>query len=504
MRKLTSISGLVLLAAAFALVSRESRGASASGARPADRAIAPAVELEPVADGLTSITGITHAGDGRLFLTIQRGTIVIWDATQGVHPTPFLDVSPLISCCGERGLLSTAFHPAYAQNGFFFINYTDLNGDTVVARYRVTADPNVADPLSAAILLAIDQPEANHNGGQLQFGPDGFLYIGMGDGGGGDDPFCNGQSNSTLLGKMLRIDVDQSVDTAPFHGIPPDNPFLATGGPPEAWAKGLRNPWRFSFDRVTGDLYIGDVGQGRREEVDFQLVDSLGGENYGWKVMEGTLCGDGGTTACPLATPPCDAPDYTPPILEYDHSGGECSITGGYVYRGPSIPDLYGKYVYGDFCSGRIWAATRQGAAWTTDLMPITAGNLTTFGEGFDGELYVGTETGALSRVRASLPVTPTIDTISPISSFSRGQTIVTITGTNFTGSTQVSFGSTPAIVTVLNPTTLTAIAPTHAPGTVDIVVTNPGAAAATRPAAFTYVPLPRVPTHPVPRVLDR
>lgn len=503
MRKLASLSGLVLMAAALALVSRESRGASASGARPADLALAPAVELEPLADGLTSVTGATHAGDGRLFLTIQRGTILIWDGTQ-VLPTPFLDVSTLITCCGERGLLSTAFHPLYAQNGFFFIYYTDLDGDLVVARYHVTADPNVADPFSAAVLLTVDHPAGNHNGGQLQFGSEGYLYIGMGDGGGGDDPSCNAQSNSTLLGKMLRVDVDLNVDTPPFYGIPGDNPFLSTGGPPEAWAKGLRNPWRFSFDRVTGDLLIGDVGQGRREEIDFQPVGSPGGENYGWKVMEGTLCGDGGTSGCPLATPPCGSPDYTPPVLEYDHSGGECSVTGGFVYRGASIPDLYGRYVYGDFCSGRIWVATHQGAVWTTELMPITAPNLTTFGEGFDGELYVGTETGAVLRVRASLPITPTIGTISPTSSLARGQTIVTITGTNFTGASQVFFGSTPAVVTVLNPTTLRALAPTHAPGIVDIVVTNPGAPPATRPAAFSYVALQRVPTHPAPRVLVR
>ncbi len=502
MRKLASFSGLVLLVAAFALVSREGRGA-APGAAPADRALAPAVELEPLADSLTSITGITHTGDARLFLTLQRGRVLIWDGTQ-VLPTPFLDVSTLISCCGERGLLSTAFHPLYAQNGFFFINYTDLNGDTVVARYHVTADPNVADPFSAAVLLNIQQPEANHNGGQLQFGPDGFLYVGMGDGGGGNDPSCNAQSSSTLLGKMLRIDVDQSVDTAPFYGIPPDNPFVSTGGPLEAWANGLRNPWRFSFDRVTGDMLIGDVGQGRREEIDFQLVDSPGGENYGWKVMEGTLCGEGNTAGCPLGTPPCDSPEYKLPILEYDHSGGECSVTGGFVYRGASIPDLYGRYVYGDFCSGRIWAATRQGAVWTAELAPITAPSLTTFGEGADGELYLGTETGALFKVRASLPITPTIDTISPSSSPSRGQTIVTITGANFTGAAQVFFGSTPAVVTVLNPSTLTARAPAHPPGIVDIVVSNPGAPAATRPGAFAYVAIQRVPPHPAPRVVDR
>lgn len=501
MRRLASFSGLVLAAVAFALVSRESRGASP--ARPESRALVPAVELEPLASGLTSITGITHARDGRLFLTLQRGRILIWDGTQ-VLPTPFLDVSSLVTCCGERGLLSIAFHPLYSNNGVFFINYTDSNGDTVVARYHVTADPNVADPLSATILLQVDQPEPNHNGGQLQFGFDGFLYVGMGDGGGTNDPTCNAQSDSTLLGKMLRVDVDQNVDTAPFYGIPPDNPFVATGGPPEAWAKGLRNPWRFSFDRVTGDLLIGDVGQGRREEIDFQAANSPGGENYGWKVMEGTLCGDGGTSACPTGTPPCGDSAYTLPILEYTHDSGECSVTGGYVYRGAYIPDLYARYVYGDFCSGRIFAGTLQGSEWTAELLPITAPNLTTFGEDVDGELYVGTENGAFFKIRATVAPTPTIDTITPASSLARGQTIVTIRGTNFTGATQVSFGSTLAIVNVLNPTTLTAIAPTHVSGFVDIVVTNPGAEPATLPNGFEYVAIQRVPPHPAPRVINR
>jgi glucose/arabinose dehydrogenase len=213
----------------------------------------------------------------------------------------------------------------------------------VIARYRVSSDPGAADSSSGVTLLTIPQPFANHNGGQLAFGPDGYLYVGMGDGGSANDPMCNGQRDETLLGKILRIDVDANVNSAPFYGIPPDNPFAAPGGPrDEIWAKGLRNPWRFSFDRLTGDLYIGDVGQGAREEVDFQAAGGVGSHNYGWKVMEGTQCGGGGTSGCPSGTPACNSPALTPPIVEYSHAAGDCSITGGYGDRGPSIPALGG------------------------------------------------------------------------------------------------------------------------------------------------------------------
>ncbi len=325
------------------------------------------VQFEPLASGLGSITAITAAGDSRVFLTLQNGTVVIWDGSR-ILPTPFLDVHPKISCCGERGLLSTAFHPQYALNGLFFVDYTNLNGDTVIERYRVSSfDRNQAEPSSATILLTIGQPFENHNGGQLQFGPDGDLYIGMGDGGSGNDPNCNAQSSSSLLGKLLRIDVDHHADTAPFYAVPADNPFLASGGAPaEAWAKGLRNPWRFTFDRLTGDLVIGDVGQGAREEIDFQPAGSAGGQNYGWKVMEGTLCGDGGTSGCNAPVPPCGDPAYTGPVYEYGHDNGRCAITGGYVYRGLSVPELYGQYVFGDLCSGEIWSAQPQAGTWTS------------------------------------------------------------------------------------------------------------------------------------------
>jgi len=224
------------------------------------------VSLQQVASNLGPVTGITNAGDGRLFLTIRTGRVVILE-NGSLRPQPFLDIQSLTTTDGERGLLSTAFHPRYAENGFFFIDYTNVQGNTVIARYQVSAsDPNRADPASARILLTIEQPFSNHNGGQLQFGPDGYLYIGMGDGGSANDPACRAQKTDNLLGKMLRIDVDQNVATPPYYGIPASNPFRGAGDPPdEVWASGLRNPWRFSFDRQTGDLWIGDVGQDRRE-----------------------------------------------------------------------------------------------------------------------------------------------------------------------------------------------------------------------------------------------
>jgi len=467
--------------------------ASAASAASAEAAEAVAVRLEPLANGLGGITAITSAGDGRLFLTLQSGTVRIWDGSQ-MLPTPFLDIHDKVTPTGgEQGLLSTAFHPFYAINGFFFVDYTNLNGDTVIERYNVsTDDPNRAEAGSAAILLTIAQPFANHNGGQLQFGPDGFLYIGMGDGGSGNDPNCNAQSNASLLGKLLRIDVDQSVDATPFHGIPASNPFLATGGPAEAWAKGLRNPWRFSFDRLNGNLVIGDVGQGDREEIDFQPASSSGGENYGWKVMEGTACGGGGTSGCTSPVPPCHDPAYTLPVLEYTHDSGRCSVTGGSIYRGVDVPELYGMYVYGDFCSGEIWAAMPQPGTWSTALLPLSAPNLTTFGEDSVGELYAGTQSGELFRFAPLVVLPVSVGEITPGSGPARGGQRLTISGANFTHATQVFFGPTPAAVQVTSPSSLFAFAPPAQPGTVDLTVVNPGTAPVVRSGAFTYTPLLR------------
>jgi glucose/arabinose dehydrogenase len=306
-----------------------------------------------------------------------------------VLPTPFLDIRPVVLGQGERGLLSIALHPGFAATPYVYVNYTrQPDGATVVARYRVSpGDPNQADPASAATLLVIPQPFPNHNGGQLQFGPDGFLYIGMGDGGFANDPGCRAQRDDTLLGKMLRIDVDQSFDTPPFYGIPPTNPL--TVGPPEAWDKGMRNPWRFSFDRMTGDLLIGDVGQDAREEVDFEPAGSAGGRNYGWKMMEGSICGKGRRRGCPGTVPRCHHPSLVLPILEYDHSAGRCSVTGGYRYRGSQIPGLAGYYVHGDFCSGEIFGASPIGDVWASTVLLATPYLVSAFGEDEAGELYL-------------------------------------------------------------------------------------------------------------------
>jgi hypothetical protein len=368
-------------------------------------------------------------------------------------------------------------------------------------------DRNAADPFSAAILLAIDQPYTNHNGGQLQFGPDGDLYIGMGDGGSANDPQCHAQSSDSLLGKMLRIDVNRNVDRAPYYGIPAENPYVSTTGPAEAWAYGLRNPWRFSFDRLTGDLFIGDVGQGAREEIDYQPLTSRGGQNYGWKIMEGTICGAGGNSGCTGPVAVCGDPSYTLPILEYTHDDGNCSVTGGYVYRGRAIPDLAGSYLYGDFCSGRIWAASQQSGTWSPVLLPINLPQLTTFGEDASGELYAGTSSGALYLIAPPTALPPTIDTITPASGFTRGGESVAITGTNFTSQTRVFFGAFPAAVEVQRSTALVAITPAHPAGLVDVTVVNNGATPAVRTLAFGYLPisvagppggrLPRIVTRP-------
>jgi glucose/arabinose dehydrogenase len=344
-----------------------------------DSQAAPEIQIDPVITGLDNPVAITHAGDGsgRLFITQLGGQILIYDGDQVLQEL-FLNLSALVSVGSERGLFSLAFHPEFTTNGFLFVNYTDIDGDTVVARYSVSADRNIVDTNSAFILLTIPQPFANHNGGQLQFGPDGFLYIGTRDGGSGGDPDNNAQTLSNLLGKILRIDVDGGRP----YSIPADNPFVGVpGASDEIWAFGLRNPWRFSFDRLTEDLFIADVGQNRLEEVNFQSADSQGGENYGWRLMEGSQC----------FNPPanCDTGMLTLPILEYDHTIGR-SITGGYRYRGNQNPRLSGVYFYGDFSEGLIWGATQDIAGeWTTSVLLDTDLSISAFGEDQNGEIYL-------------------------------------------------------------------------------------------------------------------
>jgi glucose/arabinose dehydrogenase len=353
---------------------------------------------ERVVGGLARPIAAAHAGDGsgRLFLVQQGGSVRVLASGQ-LLAQPFLSIP--VSCCGERGLLGLAFHPDYPSNGFFYVSYTDSQGDSVVSRFEVSADPNRADPASEVVLLRVAQPESNHNGGHLAFGPDGYLYIALGDGGGGGDQhgtIGNGQELGTLLGKILRIDVDSA--TTPY-GIPATNPFAARpNARPEIWAYGLRNPWKFSFDRETGDLWIGDVGQGNWEEIDFQLRSSRGGENYGWRRMEGRHCFNPVTN--------CQEAGMVLPVLEYDHSLG-CSVTGGYRYRGPQSL-LRGVYFYADFCTGRLWGATKRcgrSAGWRTTELVRLPFNVTSFAEGENGEVFVfeyDPSDGALHRLVAS------------------------------------------------------------------------------------------------------
>ncbi len=345
------------------------------------------LELQQVTSGLDQPVGIAQAGDGsgRLFLVEKPGHIRILRDGR-LLDTPFLDLSGQMGSSGsEQGLLGLAFHPRYAQNGIFFVNYTDPQGSTVIARFSTSGDPNRAEPASEVVILRQEQPAANHNGGHLAFGPDGYLYAGLGDGGGAGDRYGNGQNGATLLGAMLRLDVDGSQP----YGIPADNPFV--GDPSirdEIWAIGLRNPWRYSFDRQTGDLYIADVGQNVYEEVNFRPTSSGGGENYGWPIMEAQHCYPENRS--------CARQGLVLPVYEYDHSLG-CSVTGGYVYRGQAIPLLQGIYLFGDYCSGRIWGLARNGAGeWQAAVLTRADVRLTSFGEDEAGEIYLVDMAGGL------------------------------------------------------------------------------------------------------------
>jgi len=349
------------------------------------------IALEPfVTEGLERPLYLTHGGDGsgRVYIVEQEGRIRVVEADGTLLDEPFLDIVSLVGSGGERGLLSVAFHPDFADNGLFFVNYTDLNGDTVIARYHA-ADAYTADPDSAQTILFIDQPAGNHNGGLLKFGLDGYLYIGMGDGGGGNSQ--NGQKPDILHGKMLRIDVDHTSGDKQY-AIPPDNPFVDDAEfLPEIWVYGLRNPWRWSFDRLNGDLYIGDVGSSIFEEISYQPGDSLGGENYGWNVMEGTTCRQEGS---------CEG--MVLPIVAYGRQNGVCVVTGGYVYRGEQYPALQGIYLFGDYCTGEIWGfPAEQAASGTVNYEELldTELRIASFGEDEAGELYVVSLSGSVYRI---------------------------------------------------------------------------------------------------------
>jgi glucose/arabinose dehydrogenase len=339
------------------------------------------LKLLPIASGLNKPVFLISASDDteRLFIVEQAGRILILK-DGAVQPQPFLDIVSIVgSDANEQGLLSLAFHPDYANNGFFFVNYTDRQGDTVIARYGVSDESDIANPDSAKILLTIDQPYANHNGGQVVFGPDGYLYIGMGDGGAAGDPQNRAQNLETLLGKILRIDVDNGEP----YGVPETNPFVGNEpARPEIWSYGWRNPWRFSFDRATNDMYIADVGQNQYEELHVEWANTPGGQNYGWRLMEGAHC---------FRPDTCDPVDLglELPVAEYDHSLG-CSITGGYVYRGLQFPALTGTYFYGDYCSGIIWGLRYEAdGSWSQAELLRSSARISSFGQDKDGEVYL-------------------------------------------------------------------------------------------------------------------
>lgn len=348
-----------------------------------------------IATGLARPLFVTYApGDfQRIFIVEQHEARVrVFNLTTNtLEALPFLDIDSLVVSSGnERGLLGLAFHPDYQNNHYFYVSYNDNAGTTVIARFTASDDPDSAIATSRYSILTQSQPFENHNGGCIHFGPDGFLYIGLGDGGSGNDPNGNGQNTNTLLGKMLRIDVDN--EDAPLHyAIPDDNPFVGVAGyREEIWSLGWRNPWRWSFDRLTGDMYIADVGQNAWEEVDVEAASDTGGRNYGWRCMEGFTCT--GLSGCT-----CNAPNLTLPVTAYSHDFG-CSVTGGYVYRGCAIPSLYGTYFYSDYCMATIWSFVWDGANgttdstdWTTEFDPPVGGigGVSSFGEDAYGELYI-------------------------------------------------------------------------------------------------------------------
>lgn len=338
---------------------------------------AQSINLEEFATGLTSPVEITNANDSRLFVVQQNGIIKIIQPNGTINPTNFLDISSKIIFGGERGLLGLAFHPQYPTNGYFFVYYNNPAGNIIVARYTVSAtDPNVADPGTEKILLNIPKPFANHNGGSIHFAPDGKLWIITGDGGSGGDPNNNAQNKNSLLGKMLRIDVDATG----AYNIPPDNPFAGAGvdGADEIWAYGLRNAWKFSFDLTTGNAMIADVGQDNIEEIN-KMPITQAGLNYGWRCYEGNNAYN--TAGCAAQS------TMTFPIAVYDHSGNKCSITGGYVYRGTQYPSLQGKYFFADYCSTQIGILDSSNTiTWTP---ASTGNNFSTFGQDYQKELYV-------------------------------------------------------------------------------------------------------------------
>ncbi len=384
-RRLAAIAGIGVLSLAIAVPT----GSAATS-----------VALKPVVTGLRSPVALTDPDDGtsRLFVAEQGGRIRVIK-NGALLSKPFLDISRQVSSGGERGLLGIAFHPNYRANGKFYVNFTRASdGATAINEYRVSgSDPDVARKSSHRRIMTLKQPAANHNGGSIAFGPDGYLYIGTGDGGGSGDPGNRAQRLSSLLGKMLRIDINGTTKSKAYR-IPRSNPYVGRPGKNQIWSRGLRNPWGWSFDRATTDLWIADVGQERYEEVNRSKASTSSksrgrGVNYGWRVMEGRHCY--------LPSSGCDKSGKVKPVVEYSHSQG-CSIIGGYVYRGSAVPGLAAKYVFGDFCSGKIWTIPRNASKPAAKTLLLSTGrNITAFGQDRGGELYVLATNGTLYRIEA-------------------------------------------------------------------------------------------------------
>ena len=452
---------------------------------PAQDGLLNEVVFQRVVSGLVRPTSVANAGDGsaRLFVTQQAGLVRVIESGMLLEE-PFLDLSETVSCCGERGLLSIAFHPDFESNGRFFVSYTDAAEDSIVSEFLVSAeDPNRADPASETLVIRIDQPSDEHNGGQLQFDADGYLYVSIGDGQHGHAKGAP-QDLGSLLGKILRLD----IDSARPYAVPPDNPFVGIeGARGEIWVMGLRNPWRFSFDRETGDLFIGDVGQRTIEEIDYQPGGSPGGENYGWDFKEGSLCAGPGGSAFDPGDDACspDAQAFTDPILEYSHEIG-CSVTGGYRYRGAALPALDGVYLYGDYCSGIVFAAVQEeGAVWSLADQRPSGLSITSFGEDEAGEIYVADLRGHLFRI-APPTEPPSISSFYPISAVAGGVDFPLIMqGENFVNGVEVGFQNQLLPSRVIDNQRLEADISSFnisAPGTANVSVVNPkleGAAAA-------------------------
>lgn len=427
------------------------------------------LDMQLVADGFTEPTDIVDPRDGsdRLFVVERRGVVRV--IQQGaVLDTPFLDLSDHVSTASwETGMLSIVFHPDYAHNGTFFITYSPTPDEWRMERYQVSADPNRADVTSAKIVLSIPHPGDTHYAGKMIFGEDGYLWVSVGDGGGGYDLFGNSQDLNSLLGKILRIDIDAGEP----YAIPPDNPFVATpDARPEIWAYGLRNPWRFSFDRETGDLYIGDVGETSWEEVNHEPADSPGGNNYGWPLMEGMQC-----SAVALD---CDPSLYVAPIVQYGHDQG-CVVTGGYVYRGDSSSPLWGTYVFSDFCVGTVWTMQRSdGDQWIAEVQLSTPLRVTAFGEDTDGNLYLADFGGSIQRLLAPTGTpTPHLLRSEPSELIAGGVACtLVLRGWSFAPDAQVLINGTPHAATVVNSTWITldwSSDEVARPGTMAIVVDN-------------------------------